>query len=534
MQRTGYIDTKDSLDDPQNNRPHHDNRDIGEYEEENASDHKEIVPRLYRTSQSRKSDTCISETLATISGMSLFEKTYSYFQELSKIPRPSHHEGKVREWLISWAKSHNFVHEEDAVGNLLITAPWVKEGKLALQSHMDMVCVSEETHDWQTEWVTIREKDGIISGDKTTLGADNGIGVAAMMALAELENRPTLELLFTMGEEIGLIGAHNIELPLTAPYALNLDWCHSETIGIGCGGTLLMEWSYQMKNEEWRMENAGIYTLKISGMRGWHSGVDILDSRGNALIELSRILTERDDIVGVGEIHGGDADNAIPRSGKATILFSGKKEVLDTFLLERTKELQTKTNTPHIQITAEKKEYAWDFYEKSILGKIATLGSGVQIWAEDSITPLSSWNLGKMKLTDGMLTWCYFLRTNIVWGIEPMKNKILSVFNIVNSENLINIVNFELSHEWPVWLADANSPFVQWILASIKSYNDKSIPAITMHATMEAGTLAQKFPNTQWVSIGASCHDMHTTGEHIYRADLEEFCGRLERIITTA
>lgn len=92
-------------------------------------------------------------------------------------------------------------------------------------------------------------------------------------------------------------------------------------------------------------------------MQGGHSGVDITDTRGNALIELAKIITERDDIVGIAEIHGGDADNAIPRSGKATILFSGRKEVLGTFLLERTKELQKKTNTPNITITAEKKEY---------------------------------------------------------------------------------------------------------------------------------------------------------------------------------
>lgn len=463
--------------------------------------------------------------------MNIFEKTYSYFQELSKIPRPSRQERKVREWLISWAKSHNWTHEEDAIGNLLVIAPWVKDGKLALQSHMDMVCVAEVPHNWQTEWVTIIEKDGIISGDKTTLGADNGIGVAAMMALAEIENRPTLELLFTMWEEIGLIGAHNIELPLTAPYALNLDWCHSETVGIGCGGTLLLEWSYQMKNEERRIQNAGIYTLKISGMRGGHSGVDITDTRSNALIELSRILTERDDIIGVAEIHGGDADNAIPRSGKATILFNGNIEELDIFLTEREKELQTKTNTPHIQITAEKREFEWNFYEKNILENIAKLGSGVQIWSEDTATPLSSWNLGKMKLTDDTLSWCYFLRTNIVGGIEPMKNKIQTTFNALNKWN---VLNWSLSHEWPVWLADTDSHFVKWILASIESFNGKKIPAITMHATMEAGTLAQKFPHTQWVSIGATCHDMHTTREHIYRADLEEFCGRLETIVTRA
>lgn len=462
--------------------------------------------------------------------MSLFETTYTYFQKLSLLPRQSRHEHDVRNWLISWAKSHHWKYQEDTIGNLLIRATSEEQGILGLQSHMDMVCVSEDPHDWAIEWVTLIEKDGVLTGKKTTLGADNGIGVAAMMALAELKNRPTLELFFTMGEEIGLIGAHHIDLPLTAPYALNLDWCHSETIGIGCGGTLLMEGSHQVKKTQ--PINWDIYELKITDMRGGHSGVDIKDARGNALVELAKIITEKDEIVGIAEVHGGDADNAIPRSARAIIQVNGNGVELENWVKEKTTYLREKTKTETLNILLEKVEHLWDFYEKSIFAEFTTLGSGVQIWSDDTNTPLSSWNLGKMKLVEGSLTWCYFLRTNIVGGIEPMKNKILDTFNRLDQLNGWNILNWSLSHEWPVWLADANSPFVRWILESIKSYNGKSIPAITMHATMEAGTLAEKFPNTEWVSIGASCHDMHTIREHIYLTDLEEFCGRLEKIIT--
>ncbi len=94
-------------------------------------------------------------------------------------------------------------------------------------------------------------------------------------------------------------------------------------------------------------------------------------------------------------------------------------------------------------------------------------------------------------------------------------------------------LNWSLSHESPVWLADADSPFVKKILESIESVNGKKIPAITTHATVEVSTLAEKYPDTEWVSIGATCHDMHTTREHISLSDLEEFCERMERIIHT-
>ena len=143
--------------------------------------------------------------------MSLFDKTLTYFKGLSHIPRKSHQEEKVRKWLISWAKSHNWEYEEDTIGNLLVRATSKFENRsskidtLCLQSHMDMVCVSREPHDWETEGVTVIEENGILKGNGTTLGADNGIGIAVMMAIAELEERPDLELLFTMGEEVGLI-----------------------------------------------------------------------------------------------------------------------------------------------------------------------------------------------------------------------------------------------------------------------------------------------------------------------------------------
>lgn len=464
--------------------------------------------------------------------MRLFDKTLSYFRELSLIPRKSHHEEKVRNWLISWAKSHNWECEADSIWNLLVIATTQKSklknqnlSPLCLQSHMDMVCVSREPHDWSIEGITVIEENGILKGRWTTLGADNGIGVAVMMAIAEIGNRPTLELLFTMGEEVGLIGAHNIKLPLIASYGINLDWCHSETIGIGCGGTLLIEWNYTiMTNEEWIMNNGEIYNINISGMLWGHSGADILENRWNALVELSQIISENQNIKAIGEIRWGDADNAIPRSASAKILVSWERE-LHNWIQIKTLEIREKTGNNRVEITLEKTEYEGDFYQKDILSTFVVLWSGIQICWKDKKTPLSSWNLGKMKLTEGVLTWCYFLRTNIPWGITPMKQKILSTFNEWKR------LNWELNHESPVWLSDADSPFVRKIWESIESVHGKKIPAMTTHATVEVGTLAEKYPNTEWVSIGATCHDMHTTNEHIYLADLEEFCERLERVI---
>lgn len=135
--------------------------------------------------------------------MVIYKKTYKYFQELSQIPRQSKDEEGVRIWLKNWSKRNNWKYEEDSIGNLLIYALGNTETTLCLQSHMDMVCVSEEKeYDFENKGIEIIDEDGVLRGNKTTLGADNGIGVAVMMAIAEIKERPHLELLFTMGEEI--------------------------------------------------------------------------------------------------------------------------------------------------------------------------------------------------------------------------------------------------------------------------------------------------------------------------------------------
>ena len=128
------------------------------------------------------------------------------------------------------------------------------------------------------------------------------------------------------------------------------------------------------------MNNGGIYSIKISGMRGGHSGVDIDENRGNALIELAKILTEREDIEGIGELLGGDADNAIPRSAHAKILFRGDRDELHNWAREKTLEIQTRTDNTKVEITIEETDHDGDFHEKHILHAFVSLDSGVETW----------------------------------------------------------------------------------------------------------------------------------------------------------
>lgn len=459
--------------------------------------------------------------------MSLYKKTLRYFLELSEIPRRSYEEKRVKKWLISWAKDNDWEYEDDEAGNLLIKAPGTTSETLCLQGHMDMVCVAQDSHDWSEEGVKVVEKDGVLWGDKTTLWADNGIGVAAMMAIAEMEKRPSLELLFTMGEEIGLVGAHELDLSISANYGLNLDWCNSKSIGIGCGGTLLITSRYEPKKTT---RKGKTIKIRVSGLMGGHSGIEIHEPRGNAIIELIKIINERDDIVGITDIKWGDADNAIPRSARAIVLYTGDEDELDTWLEKREKTLQKKYNNEDINLSAKIVDEDYEaHYQKDILIPLYKVGSGVQVYDKNK-SPLSSWNLGKLRLKEGKMKWAYFLRTNTPGGIAPMKRKITDTFAKFPQSKL-HAISYEFDHETPVWFAEQENDFIRQIADTIAGKKWPKIPTVVTHATVEVGILADTYPGTQWVSIGATCHNMHTTREHIYLRDLEEFCERLERII---
>ena len=461
--------------------------------------------------------------------MNLYQNTLAYFRELSRLPRMPLHEDAVRSWITAWAEKKWWKYEKDTIGNLLIIAPGNSEKTLCLQGHMDMVCVAIWHHNFMTQGVMVIEKDGKLLAQKTTLWADNGIAVATMMALADTENRPTLELVFTIGEEVGLVGAQNITLPIRSPLALNLDWCDSESIGIGCGSTLLMHGTREI-HQWWsdkKEDSEGVFEVILSGMQWGHSGQDIRYYRGNALIEMLKIIEDLSGIKYIGDVSGGDADNAIPRSARSIVGYTGHPNLFRNQLSHIQKVLRTKYKNESITLMTNEHSKSTILYWRTevlpLLSDIIETGTGVQTWWSHN-TPLSSWNLGLLTMKQGKIMTSYFLRSNLIDGIEPMKT------NLTTS---LPKTEWTMSQDTPVWLSDTASPFVASIQEVFRDTDNEPLPAITIHATVEAGMLAQKYPKTQWVSVGATIHNMHTTEEYINIRDFEEFVERMETLIAT-
>ena len=270
--------------------------------------------------------------------MSSTDQILIKFEQISAIPRGTKNEAAIRQWLIEWALSRRLPGKTDSAGNLVIYVP-ASDGRentpvLILQGHLDMVCqkTSDSVHDFTRDPIHIIRDGDWLKADKTTLGADNGIAIAIVMALVEDENisRPPLELLFTVEEEVGIGGADCLDPNLlTGKLLVNLDSEIEGVFTVGCAGggstyiTLPVNWSAPSKDEI-------TFELKVSGLQGGHSGEDIQKHRGNANKILARTLDEvqRTIPIRLSTFKGGTARNAIPRDAEATFICSREMSTL--------------------------------------------------------------------------------------------------------------------------------------------------------------------------------------------------------------
>ena len=258
------------------------------------------------------------------------EKVWYYFREVLEIPRPSKKEEKIRAYLKEFGKKHNLETIEDEIGNILIRKPATKgmenRKPVVLQSHIDMVCEknSDKVHDFENDPIEAYVEDGWVTANGTTLGADDGIGVATQLAILASDDiaHPDLECLFTVDEETGLTGAFGLKPGfLKGKILLNLDSEDEGQLFIGCAGgqDTLGRLPYDKEDVP---EGYSAYKLMISGLTGGHSGDDINKNRGNANKLLNRFLWKFNDVLGfrIHEFNGGNLRNAIAREAYAIVL----------------------------------------------------------------------------------------------------------------------------------------------------------------------------------------------------------------------
>lgn len=463
-------------------------------------------------------------------------RVFYYFNEITKIPRPSKNEAKMSEWLVGMGKSLGLPTKRDAAGNVLISKPATPGREnvtpVIFQSHMDMVC--EKNNDVPFDF----EKDAIqtyVDGEwlrakGTTLGADDGIGVA--MALAILEDRELqhgpVECLFTIDEETGLTGAKALEPGfMNGKMLLNLDSEDEGQFFIGCAGgqdTLAtLDCDYEKTSRE-----SQLYSVTVKGLQGGHSGDDINKGRGNAVKLLTRILWNgyQDFDIRIADIQAGNLRNAIAREGFAIVSVPNEHaREWETYIsnMNTTYKNEFHTTDPAVQVVLEKTDLKIDrvleeTFQIDLLNALLICPHGVQAMSQD-IPGLveTSTNLASVKkVEEDRILITTSQRSSVESRRQAVADRVATAFWMVGAD-------VESTDGYPGWEMNVNSPVLHVLKQAYQNVFHKDPQVLTIHAGLECGLFARKYPELDMISFGPTLRGVHSPDEKL-KIDTVQMC----------
>ncbi len=471
--------------------------------------------------------------------MSVIEKlepklVWKHFDEIRKIPRCSKHEEKIRAYILDFAKKQHLKFKTDKTGNVVIAKPasngMEKRPTAILQGHMDMVCEknSDVKFDFSKDPINLKLKGDILTADGTTLGADNGIGLAMSLAILEdtrLKHGP-IEALFTIDEETGLTGAFAMESDmLTGEILLNLDSEDFGVITVGCagGGDSQINLPIKAKPINGNLESV---MIKVSGLRGGHSGVDIHEQRGNAVKLLTRMLwkTKDDYHIHLSEIKGGDKHNAIPREAYAMVSVdkASKDKFISTLKREEKNILgEIKPIDPNFKVKIEpigKLHTALsEDTQTKLLDLLHGLPHGVDKMSYD-IPGLveTSTNLATVTVKDGGASIGLSTRSSIKSALQDFRDRIRAVAELSGA-------SVKEDTPYPGWQPNLESNVLKLSKKIFAEMYGKEPKVEAIHAGLECGIIGEKFPGMDMISIGPTIKYPHSPEEQVHVSTVDKF-----------
>lgn len=461
------------------------------------------------------------------------EKLWSSFADLNAVPRPSKKEERVISFIENFGKSLGLETIVDKTGNVLIKRP-ASAGKendttIVLQSHLDMVHQKNEStnFDFETQGIDMYVDGDWVKARGTTLGADNGIGVAAIMAILASNDieHPPLEALFTIDEETGMTGAIGLEPNfLSGGILLNLDTEDDKELTIGCAGGIDVTASGSYTEITNEFDVARILTVK--GLKGGHSGMDIHLGLGNANKILTRLLFElsKNSNFTIAAIKSGGLRNAIPREGSATITFPSKdissmENVLETLITQ----LKNEYRTTDPDLTIEFKEtdppslVLEPSFQKSLLRSLYSCPNGIYRMSPDiaglvqTSNNLASINLGKGRFAINCLT-----RSSVESEKYDLANAITSAFELCGSD-------VKLSGGYPGWEPKPGSSITKTMSAVYKEMFNEDAHVNACHAGLECGIIGKHYPEMEMISFGPNIRGAHSPDETVQISSVKKF-----------
>jgi len=487
----------------------------------------------------------MNEILTTLEPKSVWR----HFQTLCNIPRPSYHEAAIREHLIEWAHGIGLITYVDTVGNLLIrkaaTEGMENAETVVLQGHLDMVAQksADVEHDFTKDPIVARVMDGWLHATGTTLGADNGIGVAAALAVLEssdIKHGP-IEALFTIEEETSLCGALELEESiLNGKILLNLDSEDSGDVYIGCAGGVDINVSKRYLTQTARAD-AKAMTISITGLRGGHSGLDIHKGRANANVLAARLLNALKEVNHFGLTHftGGTLRNAISRDASFTINYQPSEQVAIQCLISKISnemKIEFATTEPKLEVfvSSAKVENELLFDDQvALINALNCAPNGVYRMSSDlpGVTETSC-NFGVINLkndADGNKCFdaCLLVRSLLDSAVEHHAQTVKSVFSLIGAD-------VALDNGYPGWHPDPQSGLLKHFLEVHKEVTGKEANVKVIHAGLECGVIGAKYSGMEMVSFGPNIRGAHSPAERMEIASVSDFWRLLVALLESA
>lgn len=448
-------------------------------------------------------------------------RIFTFFEEVSGIPRGSGHNEKISRYLCEFAEKRGLDYKTDKALNVLIRKPGTGAGKgkppVILQGHMDMVCVREEgvAHDFEKEGLVLKVSGDDLSAEGTTLGGDDGIALAYGLALLDSEKytHPPLEVLFTTDEETGMDGAHAVEASwLQGKQLLNLDNEEEGILLVSCAGGSKVRVSIPAQKEK---TEGVVYELLAKGLHGGHSGTEIHRNATNAVILLCRILWNLSCPYRILSLFGGDKDNVIPDQAKLQFVIHEKfrqetEKQLMCMAKTLTEELRARESgldlswgevykTDVTAFTEEDSERAVNFCNLCITG-VQTMSADIEGMVESSL------NMGITYSDEKGFHFGYALRSQKATYKRYMEKQLDKL-----AERFGGLVQTEA--DYPAWDYKEDSVLREIAAEEFRKLYAREPRIEGIHAGLECGILAEKIPDIDIISFGPQIRDIHTTSE---------------------
>lgn len=469
------------------------------------------------------------------------KSVFGYFEDICSIPHGSSNMNKISQYCVDFAKEHQLEYMVDEMKNVIIikeaTPGYENAEPIILQGHLDMVCEKrpDKEKDFLTEGLDLCTDGKLIWADGTTLGGDDGIAVAyclALLAAKDLQH-PRLEVVLTVDEETGLYGAEAIDLSmLKGKKLINLDSEEEGVFTVGCAGGVTLTCDIPVFTEDVEGE---VYELKVTGLLGGHSGVEIHKGRGNSNVILGRVLLAIGQKMGLDiiKMEGGSKDNAIPRHSVAQVLIPTEEGAKFEALVKEQEavlknELHASDAGIRLELTAkgEGNVEVLDATSKiTALHALNNIPNGIQAYSMDMEGLVeTSLNMGIMSMDGENLKMSFAVRSSIESAKQYLTDKVLMFVDMLGG-------SCELKGDYPGWAYNPKSDLRETFVKVYREMYESEPVVEAIHAGLECGLFTKKIEDLDSISVGPNMHNVHTSEETLEVDSVQRTWGFLCRVI---